>query len=119
MAEINFRLQHLNMPARDPQGLARWYANTFGLQADDNKARGPGVLIAFQPGEPINRAPDLHAGFLVPSMAELDAMGGSVRRDLEDRSRIHVVSAPRSGGQLRRDLLQNEPRVNRQRRMER
>ena len=71
MPEITFRLQHLNLPARDPPGLARWYATTFGLQADDNKARGPGALIAFQPGEPINRAPELHVGFLVPSLAEL------------------------------------------------
>jgi catechol-2,3-dioxygenase len=87
MAEIGFRLQHLNMPARDPEGLARWYANTFGLQADDNKARGPGVLIAFQSGEPINRAPELHAGFLVPSLAELnqwaDRLGGTLKTGAE------------------------------------
>jgi hypothetical protein len=63
MSEIDLQLQHLNLPARDPQGLARWYATTFGLQADDNRARGRGVLIAFQPGEPINRAPDLHVGW--------------------------------------------------------
>jgi hypothetical protein len=34
MPEINFQLQHLNLPARDPHGLARWYARTFDLQAD-------------------------------------------------------------------------------------
>ena len=49
MSEIGFRLRHLNMPARDPEGLARWYADTFGPQADANKARGPGVLIASSP----------------------------------------------------------------------
>ena len=76
MPVISFQLQHLNLPARDPQGLARWYATTFGLQADDNKARGPGVLLAFQPGEPINRAPELHVGFLVPSLAELKHWAG-------------------------------------------
>lgn len=87
MPEITFRLQHLNLPARDPQGLARWYATTFGLQADDNKARGPGALIAFQPGEPINRAPELHVGFLVPSLSELkqwaDRLGGNLRNGPE------------------------------------
>ena len=87
MPEITFRLQHLNLPARDPQGLARWYATTFGLQADDNKARGPCALIAFQPGEPINRAPELHVGFLVPSLAELkqwaDRLGGNLRKGPE------------------------------------
>lgn len=71
-------LQHLNLPARDPQALARWYATTFGLQADDNKVRGPGVLLAFQLGDPVNRAPDVHAGFLVASRAELDRWAGKL-----------------------------------------
>ena len=87
MPEIGFQLQHLNLPARDPQGLARWYATTFGLQADDNKVRGPGVLLAFQLGEPLNRAPEVHAGFLVPSLAELrqwaDRLGGSLKQGPE------------------------------------
>ena len=71
MPEADLRLDHLNMPARDPEGLARWYAQTFGLQADRHLVRGPGVLIAFQTGEPINRAPELHIGMRVPSMAVL------------------------------------------------
>jgi hypothetical protein len=25
----NLQLDHLNIPARDPEGLARWYAETF------------------------------------------------------------------------------------------
>ena len=87
MPDINFQLQHLNLPARDPQGLARWYATTFGLQADDNKARGPSVLIAFQPGEPVNRAPELHAGFLVASLVDLNQwagrLGGTLKKGLE------------------------------------
>lgn len=83
MPEIALQLQHLNLPARDPQALARWYADTLGLQADDNKARGPGVLLAFQPGEPIGRAPEIHVGFLVPSLAALQQwaqrLGGNIR----------------------------------------
>jgi len=71
MPEIALRLDHLNLPARDPHALARWYADTFGLQADRHVVRGPGLLIAFQAGEPVNRAPDIHIGFRVPSVAEL------------------------------------------------
>ncbi|MGH8731721.1 MAG: VOC family protein [Burkholderiales bacterium] len=67
----DFQLDHLNMPARDPEGLARWYAQTFGLQADRHRVRGPGVLIAFQPGEPVKRAPELHIGFRVQAMQVL------------------------------------------------
>jgi len=71
MSEATFQLDHLNIPARDPQGLAQWYARTFGLRAEGHLVRGPGVLIAFQAGEPLNRAPELHIGFRVPSMATL------------------------------------------------
>ena len=68
----DFQLEHLNIPARDPLGLAQWYARTFGLKAEKHLVRGPGVLIAFVQGEPINRPDDVHVGFRVPSIAELN-----------------------------------------------
>ena len=68
----DLQLEHLNIPAKDPVGLAKWYAQTFGLKAEKHLARGPGVLIAFQQGEPLNRADDVHVGFRVPSMGELN-----------------------------------------------
>jgi len=71
MAHIDLQLNHLNMPARDPEALARWYAQTFGLRADAHRVRGPGVLLVFQKGEPVNRAPELHLGVQVPSMGAL------------------------------------------------
>ncbi|MGD8475695.1 MAG: VOC family protein, partial [Burkholderiales bacterium] len=66
----DFKLEHLNIPARDPIGLAQWYAQTFNLKAEKHLARGPGVLIAFQKGEPLGRA-DVHIGFRVPSIEAL------------------------------------------------
>jgi catechol 2,3-dioxygenase-like lactoylglutathione lyase family enzyme len=66
------RLEHLNLPARDPEGLARWYAETFGMQADRHLVRAPGVLLAFQKGEPLGRAADVHIGFRVTGMAALN-----------------------------------------------
>jgi catechol 2,3-dioxygenase-like lactoylglutathione lyase family enzyme len=72
----DFQLDHLNLPARDPEGLARWYAQTFGLQADQHRVRGPGVLIAFQRGEPVKRAPELHIGFRVRAMKVLNEWAG-------------------------------------------
>lgn len=71
MSEVSLRLDHVNMPARDPEALARWYAETFGLQADKHRMSGPGLLIAFQAGEPVQRAPELHLGLRVPSMRAL------------------------------------------------
>jgi catechol-2,3-dioxygenase len=71
MSEINFRLDHINIPAREPERLANWYAENFELQANGRRATGPGMLIVFQAGEPVNRAPDLHIGFRVPTMEAL------------------------------------------------
>ena len=67
----DFALNHLNVPARDPEGLARWYTETFGLRAEGRKVRGPGVLLVFQKSEPLKRAPEFHIGFQVPSNAKL------------------------------------------------
>jgi catechol-2,3-dioxygenase len=76
------QLNHLNLPARDPEGLARWYAETFGLRADRHLVRGPGVLIAFVPGEPVNRAPELHLGLNVPSMTALEEWAGKFGKQI-------------------------------------
>ena len=71
MDDMSLRLDHLNIPAQDPEGLARWYAEHFDLNAEGRRVSGPGLLIAFQSGEPVERSPDLHFGFRVPSMAAL------------------------------------------------
>lgn len=68
---IELQLNHMNIPARDPEALVRWYVEKLGLRADGNKARGPGVLLVFQAGEPVNRAPELHLGFQVPDNRKL------------------------------------------------
>jgi hypothetical protein len=70
-----FRLEHLNIPAKDPIGLAQWYARTFNLTADRHLARGAGVLIAFQQGEPLRRD-DVHMGFRVESIDALNEWAG-------------------------------------------
>jgi len=73
MTDMSLRLEHLNLPARDPEALARWYADNFALHADRHLVRGPGVLIAFQRGEPIDKRDQLHLGLRVPSLDALDA----------------------------------------------
>lgn len=76
MSEI--RLDHLNIPARDPVGLAQWYASTFSLSVDRHVVRGPGLIIVFKQGDPIGRAvDDVHMGFRVPSV---DALNGWAKK---------------------------------------
>jgi catechol 2,3-dioxygenase-like lactoylglutathione lyase family enzyme len=86
----SFQLDHLNIPARDPEGLAHWYAENFGLRADGRKVRGPGVLVVFQAGEPLGRAPELHMGFRVSGMRVLnewaDKFGKPVKKGEEFNS---------------------------------
>ena len=72
MTEASFRLDHANIPARDPEALAGWYAKTFDLEARGRRVSGPGLLIVFVPGEPVSRAPELHLGFRVPSQSALE-----------------------------------------------
>ncbi len=79
----SFQLDHMNIPARDPEGLARWYADTFGLRADAHRVRGPGVLIAFQAGEPVKRAPELHMGFRVQDMDVLNEWATKLARPIK------------------------------------
>lgn len=87
MPRASLQLDHLNIPARDPEGLAKWYADTFGLRHEGNKARAEGVLIAFQKGDPVNRSPELHMGLRVPSMATLEEwrgkLGGEISKGAE------------------------------------
>jgi catechol 2,3-dioxygenase-like lactoylglutathione lyase family enzyme len=44
------RLEHLNLPARDPEGLARWYAETFGMQADRHLGARAGRIARLPKG---------------------------------------------------------------------
>lgn len=87
MALTPFRLEHLNIPARDPDGLARWYAATFGLRHDGNKARDDSVLIVFQHGDPVQRGPEVHFGLRLETNAELDSwaqkLGGKITAGME------------------------------------
>jgi len=72
MKVSDFCLEHVNVPSKSPNDLAKWYADTFDLTAEKHVVRGPGVLIAFQEGEPINRPDVLHIGFKVPNMVALE-----------------------------------------------
>jgi hypothetical protein len=81
MPEAEFRLEHVNMPARDPETLASWYGKTFDLQAEGRRVTAPGLLLVFVKGEPVQRE-ELHVGFRLPSQALLEQwahrLGGTI-----------------------------------------
>lgn len=65
------RLAHLNLPARDPEALARWYADRFGLEARGAFVVGPGTLLAFESGDPLLADGSAHFGFEVQSARDV------------------------------------------------
>jgi GNAT superfamily N-acetyltransferase len=78
------RLDYVNLPARDPELLARWYAERFGLAARRGSAIGPGMLIVFErAGEPDRSAN--HFGLIAGSEDQVrhwaGVLGAQVQRD--------------------------------------
>jgi len=64
-------LSHLNLPAREPEALARWYESIFGFERRGSFLLGPRTLLAFEQGEPLHNCGNMHFGFEVESEAEL------------------------------------------------
>jgi catechol 2,3-dioxygenase-like lactoylglutathione lyase family enzyme len=58
-------LDHVNLPARDPEKLAHWYGQTLGFKATPHAVVGPGVTLFFSRGEPLARGKGFHFGFRV------------------------------------------------------
>ena len=68
---MTLRLAHLNLPARDPEGLARWYEQEFGFERHGTFLSGRGTLIVFETGEPIGRRGNAHFGFAAESAEDV------------------------------------------------
>lgn len=63
-------LNHLNLPARDPQAQRAWYVAFLGFRAMGRFLWSGGTLLVFQDGVPLDRT-DVHLGFRVSSLGEL------------------------------------------------
>jgi hypothetical protein len=81
------RLAHVNLPARDPVALAKWYADTFALEARGAFVVGPGTLLAFEPGEPLLDRDNAHIGFEVQSRQEVAAWARRFGSEVEEAPR--------------------------------
>ena len=56
-------LDHINLPANKPEWLADWYAENFGFKSKDGFVFGPGVLVVFERGSPVDYNGNTHFGF--------------------------------------------------------
>ena len=66
------RLDHINIPARKPEWLAEWYAEHFGFTARDGFVSGPGTLLVFEAGKPLDYRGQVHFGFRCSSRAQVE-----------------------------------------------
>lgn len=64
-------LNHVGIPARNPEALAAWYGFHFNLMVEGSFAYGDGWLIACEPGAPLTEMP-AHFGFMLDSRAGVD-----------------------------------------------
>ena len=64
-------LNHVGIPARNPEALAAWYGGHFKLMVEGAFAYGDGWLIACELGAPLTEIP-AHFGFMLDNRAEVD-----------------------------------------------
>jgi catechol-2,3-dioxygenase len=66
-------LDHLNLPASDPEMLARWYADRLNLDVKGHIAYGPGISLFFHKGLPLKAGDAIHFGFRVETRSSVEA----------------------------------------------
>ena len=72
--DIELRLDHLYMPAKKPEWLAEWYAETFGFQVQGGIVVCGAVVLVFQNGEPIHHHDRPRFGFRCTSKEMFDQL---------------------------------------------
>ena len=65
-------LDHLNIPAQDPEVLAQCYADRLGLECRGTMVIGPGISIFFRKGAPLKAGDNFHFGFRVETKSAVD-----------------------------------------------
>ena len=82
------RFNHVNIPARDPEGLARWYGELLGAAVKGSSVRGEGWLVNFTADGPLNAPESFHTGFRVETKdaarAYLSREGAKLEFDQQD-----------------------------------
>lgn len=63
-------MNHLHLPAADPEYLSNWYVEKLGFRRSGNLLWSAGTLLVFGHGEPLNKEM-IHFGFRLSSAEEL------------------------------------------------
>ena len=65
-------LDHINIPSKDPEVLAQWYAQRLNLECRGTMVVGPGISIFFKKGTPLGAGEAFHFGFRVETKAAVE-----------------------------------------------
>lgn len=71
-------VNHVNLRARDPEALGRWYEAVLGFQRRGPFLWSAGTLLVFSRGDPFPSG-DLHIGCRLASRADLDGWVARLR----------------------------------------
>jgi len=85
-AGLQLRLDHINLPARKPEWLAEWYAETFALKAKDGFVLGAGVVIVFEKGDPLIYDGKAQFGFRCGTKDQVQAWAEKLAVSVEDEA---------------------------------
>lgn len=85
-SNLEIRLDHINLPARKPEWLAEWYADTFGFRAQDGFVLGAGVVLVFETGEPLLNKGRVQFGFRCRSKQQVVDLAARLDVPIEDES---------------------------------
>jgi catechol-2,3-dioxygenase len=81
-------LDHINIPAHDPELLAQWYAERLNLERRGNMVTGPGISIFFKKGAPLKVGDAFHFGFRAETKSDVatwaDSLGVPIAFDEDD-----------------------------------
>jgi catechol-2,3-dioxygenase len=66
-------LDHINIPAQDPEVLAQWYADRLGIEQKGTAVVGPGISLMFKKGTPLKAGDAFHFGFRVETKSAVES----------------------------------------------
>ncbi len=72
------------MPARKPEWLAEWYAETFNFLAKDGFVQTGEVMLVFQEGVPVHHHDRAQFGFRCADRVELEQLAKSLDAEIRD-----------------------------------
>lgn len=87
------RFDHIYLPAKKPDWLAEWYAETFGFKAEGGLVVTGSVVLVFQEGDPSGDRAFFQFGFRAESQEQLGALANQLGVELRNEGQYSSFEA--------------------------